>query len=153
MESHSPIMNVLIVLVSIVPWSADSWLTLRLMYHEIGSLRWSLWLSWEEKAVMQLHFGLVGVLIESEAFSVAHVISSSCQLCTRFRSLDSGGALRFIVAIHAAYCCWSWFWTIDNFDFSGQSSLACVYSFDCIPEGACFEIRSLKRLLEFLDLG
>ena len=104
MESRNPIMNVLIVLVSIALWSTGNLLALNLICYEIGSLQRSLWLSWGETAVGQPRFGLVGVLIEYEAFSVALLVSSSCQLSTGFRFPGLGRSLRFTVAIHVAYC-------------------------------------------------
>ena len=138
MESHNPIMNDLIVLVSIALWSTDSWLPLSLICHEIGSLQRSPWLSWGEIAVRQPRFGLVGALIEYEAFSVARIISSSCQLSTGFHSLGSGRFPRFSDWILVACCCG---FQLCSIDFSGRSSLAFVYSFGCIPDKAYFEFR------------
>ena len=111
MESHTPIRMPLMLLVSIAPWSRLEFSLMRdlsilsLIFPEIGSLQRSLLPSWGETAVTLLHFGFVGVLAGSEAFSVAAMLSSPCRPSIRPLLLGSGDSLQFIVPhLTAGYC-------------------------------------------------
>jgi len=107
----------LMLLVSIAPWSRLEFSLMRdcsfvtdlsilgLIFPEIGSLQRSLLPSWGETAVTLLHFGFVGVLAGSEAFSVAAMLSSPCRPSIRPLLLGSGDSLQFIVPhLTAGYC-------------------------------------------------